>query len=67
MESEFGAGYARVLSADLVIGELDSRTADEAIAAGVAPREVWLAICRVREVPRERWNGAGRPEPVRPA
>jgi len=48
---------------DLVLTELDDRTADEGLAAGLAPREVWLALCAAMDVPRERWYGAGRPEP----
>jgi len=56
---EFGEGYGRVLMADLVLSELGSRTAQEALAAGVAPREVWLALCRAKDVPRERWHGVG--------
>ena len=50
---------------DLVISALGERTADEALAAGLAPRDVWLALCAVMDVPRERWYGAGRPEPRR--
>ena len=50
---------------DLVISALGERTADEALAAGLAPRDVWLALCAVMDVPRERWYGAGRPEPKR--
>lgn len=42
---------------------LGERTADEALNAGTAPREVWLALCSAMDVPRERWYGAGRPEP----
>jgi len=59
---EFGA-FGRVLLRDTVLAELGNRTGEEALAAGAAPREVWLALCRVQEVPRERWHGAGRPEP----
>jgi hypothetical protein len=50
---------------DLVISALGDRTADEALTAGLAPREVWLALCAAMDVPRERWYGAGRPEPKR--
>ncbi|UYN84960.1 MAG: DUF3046 domain-containing protein [Microcella sp.] len=60
---EFGEAYGRSLVRDLVLTALDDRTADEALAAGVAPREVWLALCAAMDVPRERWYGAGRPEP----
>lgn len=60
MAHEFGAGYCRVLARDLVLSELGDRTATEALEAGVAPREVWFAVCRVQEVPRERWWGPDR-------
>jgi len=50
---------------DVVVTALGERTADEALAAGVAPREVWLAMCEAMDVPRERRYVAGRPEPTR--
>ncbi|MBA4247211.1 MAG: DUF3046 domain-containing protein [Microbacterium sp.] len=62
---EFGEAYGRSLVRDLVLSPLGERTADEALAAGLAPREVWLALCAAMDVPRERWYGAGRPEPKR--
>jgi hypothetical protein len=62
---EFGDAYGRSLVRDLVLSPLGERTADEALTAGVAPREVWLALCAAMDVPRERWYGAGRPEPKR--
>ena len=34
----------------------------EALAAGVPPREVWLALCEATDVPAERRHGAGRPD-----
>lgn len=60
---EFGEGYGRVLMADLVLSELGSRTAQEALAAGVAPRDVWLALCRAKDVPRERWHAPNARRP----
>ncbi len=62
---EFGDAYGRTLVRDLVISSLGDRTADEALIAGTPPREVWLALCGAMDVPRERWYGAGRPEPRR--
>ena len=61
---EFGA-FGRVLLKDTVIVELGNRTPNEALAAGVPARDVWLALCRVQEVPPQRWHGAGRPTPPR--
>ncbi|MET1052435.1 MAG: DUF3046 domain-containing protein [Mycetocola sp.] len=63
MTTEFGGAYGRVLANDLVLRELDGKTANEALAAGRAPREVWLAICRETDVPVERRHGAGVPPP----
>jgi hypothetical protein len=62
IDDEFGA-MARVLMHDSVIVELGNRTPEEALAAGIPAREVWFALCRSEQVPRERWHGAGRPDP----
>jgi hypothetical protein len=61
---EFGE-FGRVLMRDTVIVELGNRTGDEALAAGISPRDVWFALCRVQDVPPQRWHGAGRPNPPR--
>lgn len=57
MDDEFGAGYSRVLSSSLVLAGVGSRTADQALAAGVPPRQVWQALCEVQDVPPERRLG----------
>lgn len=62
---EFGEAYGRVLLRATSLTELGGLTAEEALAAGVDFREVWLALCRAEEVPVERWHGAGRPDPPR--
>jgi hypothetical protein len=59
LATEFGGAYGRVLAHDLALRELDSRTADEALAAGVSPRAVWLALCKEADVPQDRWHGVG--------
>ena len=59
---EFGE-FGRVLLRDTVLVELGNRTPEEALAAGVTAREVWLAMCRAQDVPVSRWHGAGRPTP----
>lgn len=61
--AEFGAGYGGVLMRDLALRDLDGRTGDEALAAGVPARDVWLALCRENEVPRDRWDGVRLPAP----
>jgi hypothetical protein len=58
---EFGDAYGRALIRDLVIDELGGHTPEQALAAGRRPAEVWTALCRATDVPRERWHGRGRP------
>lgn len=62
MADEFGAGYAASLAADLVLSPL-GRTADEALAAGVDPGEVWAAICEAKDVPAQRRLGVDKRRP----
>jgi hypothetical protein len=61
---EFGA-RANAVVTDLFLSQVGGRTAAEAIAAGVDPREVWLALCEELDVPPERRYGVGRLEPRR--
>nr|WP_130485191.1 DUF3046 domain-containing protein [Microcella putealis] len=58
---EFGEAYGRSLVRDLVLGDVGNRTAEQALDAGLAPRDVWFALCAATDVPRDRWYGAGRP------
>lgn len=59
---EFGA-RAPALMADLVLGALGDRTADEAIGAGVAAADVWTALCDATDVPPARRHGVGLATP----
>ena len=61
MDDEFGVGYSRTLASSLVLAEVGGVTADEALAKGVAPRDVWLAICNMQDVPPERRLGKDIP------
>ncbi|MGV8883990.1 MAG: DUF3046 domain-containing protein [Microbacteriaceae bacterium] len=63
VSDEFGEGYGRVLTHDLVLGDLGGRTAGEAIRNGIAPREIWLALCAAMDVPENRRYGVGQREP----
>jgi len=54
MNEEFGPAYAGSLARDHALSTLGSRTATEALAAGVAPRAVWVALCDDMDVPSER-------------
>jgi len=67
VDEVFGPRYGRTLAADQVIGDLDDRTATEAIEAGVEPRTVWHALCDAMDVPDEqRWGqDVRRPAPPR--
>jgi hypothetical protein len=57
MDHAFGAAYAKSLAADLVIGALGSRTAAEALDHGMAPREVWEAVCDAMDLDNAvRWH-----------
>lgn len=63
VDEEFGPGYGNVLLQDLALEALGGRTAREALGAGIAPRDVWLALCEATDVPVERRHGVGQREP----
>jgi hypothetical protein len=60
LEDEFGADYARTVARDVVVGALGGRTAEQALAAGLRPREVWDGLCDAMDVPVERRWGRDR-------
>ena len=66
VDDEFGSAYGGVVVNDLVLERVGGRTAREALAAGIAPREVWLALCEATDVPPERRHGVGRRAPGAP-
>ncbi|QCX27760.1 DUF3046 domain-containing protein [Nocardioides jishulii] len=51
MDEALGEGYSRSWAELFVIADLGSRTATEALAAGVPPKEVWRAVWSVLELP----------------
>lgn len=63
VDDEFGSLQARTIVRDLVLDELSDMTAGQALANGVAPRDVWGALCRAMQVPQDRWYGAGLEKP----
>ncbi len=63
VSDEFGEAYGRVITRDLVLGDLGGLTAEQAIAKGVSVRAIWLALCSAGDVPKERWHGVGQREP----
>jgi len=64
VDAEFGARGPSLVS-DLALTDVSGRTAQEALDAGVPPRDIWLALCEETDVPLERRHGAGRLEPRR--
>ena len=56
-EDEFGSAYARTIVRDQVLEALGGRTSEQALSAGVRPREVWVALCDAMDVPdQRRWG-----------
>jgi hypothetical protein len=51
MDRHLGRAYSRVWAREQVLGELDGRTVDEALAAGVPPKRVWSAVWGALELP----------------
>jgi len=54
MAEEFGRVRADMLAQDHVLSELGGRTPDEALEAGIDPKQVWQVLCEVFEVPPAR-------------
>jgi hypothetical protein len=51
MDHALGPAYSRSWADMFVIGELGGRTASQALAVGVPPKEVWRAVWKVLELP----------------
>lgn len=54
MEGEFGAARAASVAHDHVFSQLGGRTVEQALQVGIEPREIWLAVCEVYDVPASR-------------
>jgi hypothetical protein len=54
MSDEFGELRAGSIARDHVFADLGGRTVDEALAGGVPPQRIWLAVCEAFDVPPER-------------
>lgn len=54
LAEEFGAARAAMLAASHVLSAVGGRTADQALADGVPPKNIWRAICAEFDVPAER-------------
>lgn len=51
LEAALGQGYYRVWADQFVMSDLGRRTAQEALDAGVPPKEVWAAVWSALELP----------------
>jgi hypothetical protein len=51
MEHALGVAYHRAWARQFVIADLDDRTAQEALDAGVPPKQVWAAVWRALDLP----------------
>ncbi len=51
MDDALGPAYSRSWAGMFVMADLDGRTASEALAAGVAPKQVWAAVGRALDLP----------------
>jgi hypothetical protein len=51
MEAALGSGYYRSWARQFVMAELGGRTAQEALDAGIPPKQVWAAV----------WDALGLP------
>lgn len=51
LEAAVGPAYARSWASLYVMADLGGRTAQEALDAGVPPKEVWRAVWIARELP----------------
>ena len=54
MAEEFGRVRSEMLARDHVFSSLGGRTADQALDAGLEPKDIWLAVCEAYDVPAER-------------
>lgn len=59
LTAEFGANANNAFF-DLALADLAYRTASQALNDGVAPRDVWLALCVEAQLPADRRYGVGQ-------
>jgi len=51
MTERFGSKYVDSFARDYVMSELGGRTVQQALADGVAAKDVWGAVCRSLDLP----------------
>lgn len=57
MDDEFSPSYSRVLAREMVLAGVGGNTASDALKAGFDPKEVWLEVCKIQDVPLSRQLG----------
>ena len=57
LRDEFGEVRGSSLARDHVFAELDGRSAEQAIEAGIDPKRIWEVICVAYDVPADRRLG----------
>ena len=62
MREEFGLAYSNVLLNDLTLSKFGDKTAATLIVEGENLRQIWLEICEISDVPKERWHGRNTPK-----
>lgn len=62
----FGPEYARTLVREMALTGLDSRTGAAALHEGIAPRDVWHALCDAMEISPVRRDGGDHARLVPP-
>lgn len=66
LDDVFGVAYARTLAREFCLTELGDRTPARALEDGVAPRDVWHALCDAMEIDDARRAGGDRTRLVPP-
>lgn len=51
MDHHLGPSYSRTWAQSIVMAELGGLTAEQALAAGYTPREVWRAVWALLDLP----------------
>lgn len=54
MDDALGAGYAPSWARLTVLGSLEGRTPQEALDAGVSPKQVWAAVWSFLDLPASK-------------
>jgi len=67
MDAVFGEEYAGTLAREMVVTDLNGRTVEQALDAGLAPRDVWHALCDTMDIPMDGRDGGDHARMIPPA